>query len=251
MPRIFLLAIMVLLLKKSEAQFVRLPDIVFSEFLRSNYPACFTYDQNEGTYLLNTTCSAIASADSLFVNFSSYNYIDITGIEYFTSLRYLSFSPLAAVYSSPPLPASLRYLDISNGDYFMPVLPNALRYLDCSDKYTYTLSTLPDSLRYLNCSGNILSSLPSLPPFLDTLICTSQYGISPYVATLFFLPPLPQSLKYLDCSSNGLTGLPALPNGLKYLNCHQNTHNTNPENFYLTLGSLPRLPDSLQTLLCA
>ena len=242
-----------------QAQNVSIADGPFKTFLMGKYPSCFVPDLVNGGFLLNTACSQVTSEDTLeFHNLPNPGFVpvDLDGIQYFTSLQYLNCSNNQIVLS-PPLPASLLYLDFSTAEGDMPFghlppnfLPNSLRHFNCSNNSLASLDYFPDSLRYIDCSGNIFYSIPALPSKLDTLICTNQTGISPYTNILTSLPGLPATLKYLDCSSNAISSLPSLPAGLIYLNCSSNNVHTDPENIMFTLGGLPGLPSSLIYLYC-
>ncbi len=242
-----------------KAQNVPIPNGEFKDFLVSNYPSCFV--NISGELLMNTSCSEITTEDSLvFHNLGTVaNPINLNGIQYFTSLKYLDGSK-SLISTFPMFPASLEYLDISgrlnSGLYnnVLPnVLPNSLRHLNISFGYFSTIPlTLPDSLRYFNCWLNMLAVLPTLPSKLDTLNCAGQLGNPPYMTILTSLPTLPQTLKRLECGGNALSHLPSLPEGLIYLDC--SSMNVEVESYDHTvqyvLTALPSLPFSLQELNC-
>ncbi|MEO6670484.1 MAG: SdrD B-like domain-containing protein [Ferruginibacter sp.] len=239
---------------------VVLPNGTFKNFLKIRYPSCFYIDANQVEWL-NTSCSEITSEDSLDMSDTSLGDLDMEGIQYFTSLKYLNCT-LAGLVSSPPLPASLVKLvfvsAINNqpyGSFPASFLPNGLRYLDMSSNYMYAPPSWPDSLRYLNCSDNSIGSsfspMPALPLFLDTFICRSQEIYSGNNNILTALPALPATLKYLDCSRNSLYTLPAsLPASLIYLDCSQQYTRPTLQTFSFFITELPPLPQSLQTLIC-
>lgn len=245
--------VFVLLFTTSKAQFVTIPDNDFRSFLQNKYPACF-----DAGGLMNTTCPAIVQEESLLIRLNTSNYINLSGIQYFTSLTHLDFSN-NAIATAPALPASLKYLRMVStspepGVNFFPVMPAGLLYLDCSSNYLSGFSSpLPSALRYLNCAGNSLEApdFSALPAGLDTFFCSGQITVATFSHILRSLPVLPPSLKYLDCSFNGLNSLPALPASLRFLDCSSQDVNISPEAVNRTLSSLPALPQGLTYLNCS
>ena len=247
----------------AKAQWVTIPDPNFVNRLTQLYPSCMNGNQ------MDTTCTQILNASTLFVSSSNIN--NLSGVKYFVNLSYLrcynnNLSNLTE------LPASLDSLDCSNNDLFsIPSLPSNLIFLNCSYNHLNTLPILPNSLLELNCLSNNLSSLSPLPNLIQTLNCgmnqltslpalpNSLIKLSYPVNQITNHPILPNSLIYLDCSYNQLTSLPILPNSLKSLGCNQNLFTTLPilpnSLKYLTciqgqLTDIPVLPDSLETLNC-
>jgi len=179
---------------------------------------------------------------------------DLSGVEYFTSLRYLNCNsnPLTTL---PPLPDTLNYLDCGTnyaGSFTFPVLPNYLRTLKCDYAHLSTLPALPGSLDTLECNYNSLGALPAVLPSLTYLSCVS--------CNLANLPVLPNSLKALLCRDNLLSSLPALPNSMQLLDCYGNYLTSLPvlptsisylECTYNQLTSLPLLPNTLTKLYCS
>lgn len=207
----------------AKAQWVTIPDPNFVTFLQQNYSSCMNGNQ------MNTTCSQIVNSTQLMLNSS--NISDLTGIEYFVNLTYLSCA-VNLLTSLPSLPNSLVNLDCSiNQLTSLPTLPNSLTYLTCNNNQLTSLPSLPSSLVVLKCNYNQFSSLPSLPNSLHELWCSNNQLTS--------LPSLPSSLAYLTCSDNPLNSLPSLPNSLNQLNCCNSQ-----------LTSLPYLPNSLTHLWC-
>ena len=238
---------------------VVLPDGLFKTFLKNKYPSCFYVDGNQVEWM-NTICSEITSEDSLDLTdlgYSNSSYLDLEGIQYFTSLKYLNCTH-NLLMSSPPLPSTLTKLifveainDQPYGSFPSNFLPKGLRYLDMHHNYMYAPAAWPDSLHYLNCSDNSIGTLTTLPLYLDTLICSRQQTYGPFTNILTALPTLPVTLKYLDCADNALNSLPGLPASLKYLDCSKQDFHTNPENIDYSLASLPPLPAGLETLNCS
>ncbi len=175
----------------------------------------------------------------------------------------------------PALPATLKYLDCSNGGLTaLPALPAALTWLNCSDQFTRTgpgddrlplmasLPSLPASLAYLDCSYNRLTNLPSLPASLVYLDCPgNKYYYIYYLTMTDFveynypgigtLPALPASLKYLNCGANNLGAVPALPSGLIDLNVISAVYGVFGVSGANHIAVLPALPPALAYLNCA
>ncbi|MEP7265722.1 MAG: hypothetical protein ABI772_14550, partial [Bacteroidota bacterium] len=105
-----------LTLKKSCAQFVTIPDANFVTWLNAHgYSTCLNGNQ------LDTTCLQVVSPSSITINSS--NISNLTGLQYFDHLVYLS----------------------------------------CSNNQLTSLPRLPLSLQTLFCSSNQLTTLPALP----------------------------------------------------------------------------------------
>lgn len=246
--------------------YVTIPDANFSDWLNVNYPDCMDGNQ------LDIDCPAVLNTTS--VNVQQKSIADLTGIEYFTSLKFLncSFNQLSFL---PTLPEDLVLLNcLANQLSSLPELPDSLKTLNVSSNplllvfsewppmlQSLTLSgqpfqlsdfpPLPNTLTTLSLQHCQLTELPPLPPNLNTLFC----GNNP----LGTLPPLPSTLKNLAvtncslsdlpatlpasltgllCDYNNLTSLPQLPAGLLQLHCNNNQ-----------LIELPALPDGISTLI--
>jgi len=221
-----LIAVMLLLSKTANAQFVTIPDANFVTYLQSNFPGCMVGNQ------MDTTCTSITTATTVFAY--SLGISDLTGIQYFDNLADL-ICPNNNLTSLPNLPATLTQLACyNNAITSLPTLPPNLQSLSAQFNLLTALPVLPVTLTYLNCSSNNLGSLPpSLPPTLDQLQCSS--------CNLSTLPLLPNTLTQLHAYSNNLTSLPLLPASITTLLVNSNQ---------LTDPSLAALPASLQTLWC-
>ncbi|MBL0050106.1 MAG: leucine-rich repeat domain-containing protein [Bacteroidetes bacterium] len=242
--RILFLIVILFAAEKTQAQYVTIPDTNFVTWLNANgYSSCMNGN------MMDTTCSAVVNATS--VDCSNKNISDLTGIEYFDSLKYL-YCNNNQLSSLPTLPNSLTKLYCGKNQLSsLPVLPNSMTYLDCWNNQLTSLPTLPNSLTHLFCLFNQLTSLPALPNLLTDLGCTKNQLTSlpalPISLThlnsdenqLTNLPSLPNSLTILTCNVNQLTSLPALPNSLTKLNCYKNQ-----------LASVPALPNSMANLDC-
>ncbi len=197
---------------------------------------------------MDTTCTAITSAT--FVTCSNLSIGDLTGIQYFDNLQYLTccYNLLTTL---PALPNSLQSLSCAyNQLTSLPVLPNSLTYLHCTNNLLTTLPTLPNSLAAIYCFNNQMTSLPAIPNSLTILDCSyNQLTSLPNLGSLqqlrfdfnqvTSLPTLPNSLVFITCGHNQITTMPALPNNLTQLTCDNNQ-----------LTSLPSLPNSLSILYC-
>lgn len=214
-----------------KAQYVTIPDAKFAAYLQSIIPAAMNGDQ------MDTTNMAVIALTRINVKNDSIG--DLTGVQYFDSLKTLNCAnnigvsaPSNYLTGLPKLPGTLDtlicfYNQITN----LPSLPNTLKYIACSLNQLTSLPALPTSLKNLNCQENRLTALPALPPNIDTLQCDEN--------SLVNLPALPNSLIYLSCQENSLTSIPTLPSSLVQLNC-----------YYNQITSLPALPNSLRSLLC-
>ncbi len=208
----------------AKAALVNIPDANFRARLQTLYPACFVGAQME------TTCVGITSA--LGLSIESLNIINLSGVEYFTSLQYLScyYNQIATL---PTLPSSLTYLDCGYNQFVNPPsLPANLQTFYCYNNQLTSLATLPSTLRYINCSNNRLTALPLLPSSLINLECYSN--------NITNLSTLPTSLTNLDCSYNNLTNLPIIPTGLQSLGFRSNL-----------IANMPILPSGLKNLYCS
>ncbi len=264
MKKIYFL-ILLFLGVSAKAQYVTIPDANFVTFLTGLYPQCMNGNQ------MDTTCPAIMSED--YIDLWHQNLHDITGIQYFDSLRilrcngnYLTFLPPLQqsirelwcnsnqLTSIPSLPDSLTiFYPVANQLTSLPTLPNTITYIDCGSNLLTSLPALPTSLTRLNCNNNPqLTSLPPLPASLNWLECyenqlTNLPGLPPSLTTLICygnqltsLPPLPATLRQLECDDNQLTALPELPAfHMQRLSCTGNL-----------LTTLPELPDSVSQLFC-
>lgn len=216
----------------SKAQnYVTIPDTNFVAWLTANIPSAMNGN------LLDTSSAAVTTRIS--INVENNSITDLTGIQYFDSLKILHcgnnyIGPDTNILTSlPPLPASLvtlycRYSSLIS----LPVLPDSLLFLFCGANKLTTLPPLPNGLIQLNCGGNLLNGLPLLPNSINSIDCSSNQITS--------LPTLPSSLLHLFCGGNPLTSLPALPNSLILLYCFSNQ-----------LTNLPTLPGAISNLLCS
>ncbi|MCW3071522.1 MAG: hypothetical protein JWO44_1412, partial [Bacteroidetes bacterium] len=207
----------------SGAQTVTIPDPHFVTWLNATIPSAMSGNQMD--------TSSIDVKGRLAVYIGSDSIQDLTGIQYFSSLRNLDCSGNRLTYI-PALPDSLETF-ICSGNMLdsLPAFPQLLTLIDCSGNYLDSLPPLPVSLVTLHCNSNHLPVLPALPVTLNTLDCGYN--------SLAVLPALPDSLFDLNCAGNLLTVLPALPDSLLTLNCFSNQ-----------LTALPALPAALTLLEC-
>jgi Leucine-rich repeat (LRR) protein len=111
----------------------------------------------------------------------------------------------------PPLPKSLRFLDLERCNYTqLQELPQELEQLFIRIHSLKTLPTLPNKLRRLHVVNGPLERLPPLPKSLERLYC--------YENRLQYIPELPFRLLELNVSNNPLRDLPLLPEGLCGIN---------------------------------
>ena len=244
---LLLICAMMLGFAQLRAQYAPIPDTSFRQALVAlGYGGCFDIT---GT-MLDTTCTAVLTADSLNVGVSDIS--DLTGIGYFKHLRYLNcyHNPFTRL---PMLPDSLVSITSYDGllDTMPPVLPSTLQYLNLGDNFITTMPPFPASLTYITVETNLLTTLPPLPAGLQHLSCLGNLLTS--------LPPLPSTLTYLDCGTNMIDSLPALPAPLTLLFCGINNLTSIPAlpvgltRFYCNnnqLTSVPTLPAGLSRFYC-
>jgi Leucine-rich repeat (LRR) protein len=247
MKKLLLFFICLLFLNSAKAQYVTIPDVNFVTRLQSLVPGAMNGNQ------MDTTNIAVTLRSSIDVSFTS--IYDLTGIQYFDSLKTLNCGGNSLI-NYPPLPKGLTYFECGNQSPWaspLPLnLPPSLTYLGCSFNQLTILPSLPGTLINLDCSRNQINNLPTLPNSLQTINCRenkfTSFPILPNSLTylectdnlLTSLPTLPTSLLTLMCGSNQITNLPALPNSLSYLQCPSNQ-----------LVSLPTIPNSLAYLGCS
>lgn len=228
MRKNFTLFVLLLCLKNAKAQYVTIPDPNFAAWLQTTIPSAMIGNQMDTTSLAVTTRTSV-----ICTNFASggLGISDLTGIQYFDSLKQLDFR-FNQVSNIPTLPNTLLALIcFSNNLNSLPILPNSLTVLDCGGNQLSNLPALPIGLSVLNCCDNLLTNLPTLPNSLTDLSCCNNQ--------LTNLPLLPNSLWYLECGHNQLINLPTLPNSLNELYCNNNQ-----------LTALPVLPNSITDLDC-
>ncbi|MES2620689.1 MAG: T9SS type A sorting domain-containing protein [Bacteroidota bacterium] len=212
-----------------QAQWVSIPDTNFGTWLdTSGYSACMQGNNQMG-WQMDTSCPAVVGETRVVC--VGKNIYNLTGIQYFDSLDYLSCGN-NQLTSLPTLPESLYLLNCDKNKLTsLPTLPGSLTWFMCRYNQLTSLPTIPASLTYLGVHHNELTSLPTLPGNLIELDCTNNQ--------LTLLPTLPGSLFQLNCSNNQLTLLPSLPGSLNNLQCSFNQ-----------LTSLPTLPGSLTWFMC-
>jgi hypothetical protein len=175
--RSVLFGVLFLLGTYAKAQnYVTIPDKNFVAFLTQNYAGCMNGNQ------LDTTCTAIKNVT--FLNISSMNIKDITGVQYFRNLEEL----LCAEDSISTLP-TLR-------------LPK-LRRLLCSSNLLTSISLNYPKLEQVHCDNNKLTLLPPLPSTLCSLKCDHN--------ELTGLPDVSNVTCGLEVNDNKIACFPILP----------------------------------------
>ncbi|MFN8395073.1 MAG: T9SS type A sorting domain-containing protein [Bacteroidia bacterium] len=261
---LFALLLALTIVTSLPAQWVTIPDANLATWLQTNHPTCMSGNQ------MDTTCVSIATAN--LVNVENKGIADLTGIQYFDSLKLLNcrtnqitslprlpsrlitlqadgnqLSSLPALPSTmlvltlggnqfaslPPLPAGLTSLYVGqNPITSFPTFPAGLQELDLQGCNLTTVPPLPANLRLLFLANNPLGVIGPLPPALEILAILN--------VNLTVFPTLPSTLKELNCAQNNLTAIPGpLPAGLTHLSCEYNN-----------LTSLPALPSTLEYLVC-
>ena len=221
----FLLSALAFQITGVKAQWVTIPDPIFSTYLQSLFPNCMNGNE------MDTTCYDIVNASNMMIIYQPMQSIE--GIQYFDNLLSLDCS-MNELTLLPSLPQSLVNLKCDNNQITSMVsFSQSLKYIACNDNQISSLPILPDSLEEINCSSNLLTSLPMLPEYLTNLYCNGNQ--------ITTLPTLPEFLKILSCGDNPITSLPfSLPQSLTYLNCTDNY-----------IPNLPELPSNLQSLTCS
>jgi uncharacterized repeat protein (TIGR01451 family) len=246
------------------AQDYPLPLGPFRDTLMSRYPSCFINPDVNGNLMLNIACAANAAGDHFEIHIGSIStdpnnpsagQVDMSGLQYFTSVRHLDISnsvPTGFPSSNYPYPPNLLTVNCS-GAGFSSGCPNSVTKLICRENSLYVPNIVfPPNLHYLDlrnsASGGIM--LPAMPANLDTLILSrigKETNFNPgQWNPIYSLPFLPATLKYLDCSENELYSLSNLPAGLRYLNCSSQGGGD-----YYTMPQLPVLPPDLEYLDCS
>lgn len=180
------LAFFVCLQINKAQSYVTIPDANFVAWLQTNVPSAMNGNQMDTTSLAVTTLT--------YINVGYVGISDLTGVEYFDSLKYLY------CYQN----------NLTN----LISLPNSIIGLICSNNPLTYISALPSSLRFLQSDNCQLNTLPALPNLLVNLSCFNNQLVQ--------LPPLPSTLSQLDCRNNQLNFLPELPFGLNTLYCSYN-----------------------------
>ncbi len=146
--------------------------------------------------------------------------------------------------SIPPLPAGLKFLDVTDnnlgGSGSLPELPEGLDSLNIGRNFFdgNDIPPLPQSLKSLSFSWNhafMDFEFPVLPISLRNLrMANCEFDTLPDLSGI-------TSLEYLNISGNNLTILPTLPSNLEDLQCSNNQ---------LSVSNLAGLPDNLEILNC-
>lgn len=264
----FLAFVFVFYVSKAQT-YVTIPDVNFSAWLNANIPSAMNGNQ------MDITSVPVTSMKVLDISFQG--ILDITGIQYFTSLEKLNCRS-NSINNLSIVPTSLDSLICGQGSFGTNLsgLPNTLKYLDCSIGGIGYLGTLPSSLEYLDCSNNNINTISVLPSNLKYFYINDNNFLIPNFISGFTLPnnllsyscsnsnltslqTLPTTLKVLGCNSNQLTSLSALPASLTTLDCRYNQLVNLPSLpntlIYLDcegnqLSGLPSLPNSLTYLEC-
>lgn len=221
--KIFLTSLLVSTSVVSNAQSVSIPDAGFVSFLQGNYPACMSGS------MMDTTCADIINETSLIIP-SSYNVVDLFGVQFFDELDILT----------------VNYHPVTS----IPYLPQDLIQLNAAYCELTTITNLPSTLEKLEITSNNLTSLPPLPSGLITYYRSSMSSLPietslPATVETYYvqqcgvvnLPPLPAGLNALSIGSNPNINIPIFPNGLDILGIKS-----------LNLTSLPPIPSSVTYL---
>src|ERR1700712_1925783 len=178
---LFLLAFSLLANNLVSAQDVSLPLGQFRDTLMSRYPSCFINTDVNGDLMLNLACASTAAGDHFEIhigvissdpNNPSAGEVNITGLQYFTSVQDLDISN-CVVTGFPytpnfPYPPNLLTLNCSRSG-FAPGCPNSLTKLICRENDLWNDVVFPPNLHYLDFTNScrIDGTLPAIPANLD------------------------------------------------------------------------------------
>jgi len=212
MKKIGTLLVLIFCLNANAQTWVTIPDANFVTYLQINLSSAMSGNQ------MNITSAAVTTTQTLVI--AQQGVLNLTGIQYFTSLTYLACYNNGLTYL-PVLPNSLTYLDCDNNKLTsLPALPNSLIWVDCTANKLLNIPTLSSNMTNLYCSNNYLTSLPTLPNSLAVLYCNND--------SLTSLPTLGTSLTSLQCYSNKITCFPTFPNSITSLHIGANPYNCLP-----------------------
>lgn len=111
----------------------------------------------------------------------------------------------------PPLPASLKKLDVSATNIKDLKVPPFLTWLDISGTDLREIPSLPNTLSFLACSDMEIDTLPDLPVGLTTLTCTNT--------NIRRIQSVPRYLRNIYLNDNlFLEELPTFPTKIGFLN---------------------------------
>ncbi|MEI6087545.1 MAG: hypothetical protein WCR66_08170 [Bacteroidota bacterium] len=166
-----------------EAQHI--PDSLFAEKIRNNYPDC-----------IDTKNDLLPPAKKLEeLRLWSEGIKDVTGVSGFSSLKILVLN-MNKISILPNLPPSLIELDVSFNEDLraLPQLPVSLKKLDIQHTIINELpANLPSQLEYLKCTHTQIKILPKLPNSLKDL-----YIQETEITSLSQLPDKLETLIYND-----------------------------------------------------
>jgi uncharacterized repeat protein (TIGR01451 family) len=186
--RLIVLGVLFLIASHAKAQtYVTIPDSNFVKYLQTTYASCMKGDQ------LDINCTSIKNVELL--NLNSKKISDLSGIQYFTSLKSL-YCGDNLLKTLPPLSGTKLELLNCNSNLLvaLPPLPTTLCSLECSyNKLTYLQPLNPCTVG-LMCSNNEITSLPEIPSGMQMLIFDNN--------KITCLPPLPETTLYMFGASN-------------------------------------------------
>ncbi len=190
------------------------PDANFRSALYSLYPKGYI--------------NSIDVARRTDLNVSGENIYNLTGLDYFTNLTYLSCAN-NNLSSLPSLPSSLRYLYCGQNNLTsLPSLPSSLETLSCNNNNLTSLSLSGRSaLSYLDCSNN--TSMTSLYCYNNALTTLKVTGCSAMTGLYCYKNKLSSldlsgctKMTVLSCYENQISTMSSLPTSLVKLYCNDN-----------------------------
>lgn len=145
------------------------------------------------------------SIDTFWTDYCRINYIH----QFPSHLKdlMLNIDPSIQYPSIPPLPVSLKRLDIAIADEKMPLLTDSIEELLAYAFFNLSIPPdLPASLKTCALMNTSLSMLPKLPANLESLNISGSSLIE-------CLPELPNTLTFLNASNTQVSCIPNTPNG--------------------------------------
>ncbi|MBS1625152.1 MAG: T9SS type A sorting domain-containing protein [Bacteroidetes bacterium] len=204
--RFCLLGIFCLMLHRTQAQYVSIPDSNFRAYLISNFPGCMNGN------LLDTNCAATNTAASYF-HTDYMNIVSYEGMQYFKKISDFSCRHNPTTYI-PSFPDSMYKLFIRETNLTsLPPLPRKIdNYLGISYSPIRQLISMPVSCPTIDIQYTQITSVPSFPSDAQAINVADNYLID--------LPLLPLSVTSFYCQHQPIRCLPNIPASLVTLDAY-------------------------------
>ncbi|MES2565236.1 MAG: T9SS type A sorting domain-containing protein [Bacteroidota bacterium] len=212
MKKLFTLFVLLICFSGLKAQFVTIPDANFVTWLQTNVPSAMNGTQ------MDTTSSVVVNRTSILIN--DFQIWDLTGIQYFDSLKSLDCSNYIVnggvanqISTLPRLPSTIDTL-LCRGNLLttLPKLPSSFRVLDCAENQFMCLPFLPNSINLMNISNNPIQCVTNYISAMDSTslaypICTTGNSCSITTNPNYVTIPDPNFVAWLQ------TNVPSAMNG--------------------------------------